>query len=118
MPDAELLCPAHKLARKTCPPPPSGKSEAGLDELQGVALSLEIMASVRFLSFLFVMPFVLVDASSDRLHASGAELSQASEPITVQVNYDGRVAKRAAPKGTSIAQDIWPRASAYLRGDC
>jgi len=65
-----------------------GKSEAGLDELQGVALSLEIMASVRFLSFLFVMPFVLVDASSDRLHASGAELSQASEPITVQVNYD------------------------------
>ena len=68
------------------------KSEAALSELQGVAFSLAMTASMRFLSSLFVLPVVLVDASLDRLHTSGAELSQASEPITVQVNYDGKVA--------------------------
>ena len=55
---------------------------------------------MRSLSFIFVMPFVLVSASLDRIHASGAELSQASEPITVQVNYDGKAANRATPAGT------------------
>merc|ERR1711957_890087 len=101
------------------------ESEAALGELPGVAFTLEIMAPVRFLSFLFVMPFVLVSASLDRIHASGAELSQASEPITVQVNYDvptfGKIAesnmlRQAAAMEANMAQSHSALARLLKRG--
>jgi len=83
------------------------------------------MASVRSLSFIFVMPFVLVSASLDRIHASGAELSQASEPITVQVNYDvptfGKIAesnmlRQAAAMEANMAQSHSALARLLKRG--
>lgn len=86
--------------------PPPKKSEAALGEFpreREAAFSLEIMASVRSLSSLIVLPFLLADASLGRLHTSGAELAQASEPIAIQVNYDGKVGKLAALEGTSHA---------------